>query len=351
MSHKPSPYFRQKLAETFDKSVEELGLVTEVPVFPSDTKMSNTLPTIAVDPATISMPFHWHFPYLRNPFFTGREDVLMELHTALMTAKTAALTQAQAISGLGGIGKTQIAIEYSYRYREHYSAVLWVNASSRNILLDEFVKLAALLDLPEKREPDQNIVLVAIHRWLVGHPGWLLILDNVDDLLSINDVLPRQSAGSVLITTRLQALGGLAQSIKVNTMVEDEAILFLLRRTKFLTPQMPLARIDLQTQHLAAEIVTELDALPLALDQAGAYIEETHCALSTYITLYRTHKSILLSRRGQSAVDHPEPVTATWEISFQEIQKANPAAADLLHLLAFFNVDAIPEEILDKRIG
>ena len=346
MSHRPSPYFRQRLAETFGKSIEELGLATEAPVLVQDAAMNATSPTIMAAPAVIPRPFYWHVPYLRNPFFTGRVEVLTGLHTGFMDARTSNLTQVLAISGLGGIGKTQIAIEYAYRYSTLYTAVLWVNASSRDILVDEFVKQAAFLDLPEKMESDQDIVLAAIYRWLMTHPGWLLILDNAIDLLSINDILPRQGTGSVLITTRLQALGGLAQSIEVHAMEQDEGILFLLLRAKLLNSPVSLAQIDQQTLKQATEIVRELAALPLALDQAGAYIEETHSNLSSYTTLYRTHRGALLSRRGQSSVDHPEPVTTTWEISFQAIQQANPAAAELLHLLVFFNVDAIPEEIL-----
>ena len=100
------------------------------------------------------------------------------------------MTQAQAISGLGGIGKTQVAVEYAYRYRNHYQAIFWINATSRDAISADFVILAALLDLPEQQEKDQDIVLRAVKRWLSSHTHWLLILDNVDDLEMIVDFLP-----------------------------------------------------------------------------------------------------------------------------------------------------------------
>src|SRR5712691_589736 len=153
----PSPYFRQKLGGLFGKSLQELGLFSEVE--DSDSEQGGIT-------STSSMSI-WNVPYRRNPFFTGREEILVNLFQALNSSKRAALTQAKAISGLGGIGKTQIAVEYAYRYREYYDAVLWVTASSRDTLITEFVLLAVLLDLPERHEQDQEIVLTAVKRWLV----------------------------------------------------------------------------------------------------------------------------------------------------------------------------------------
>lgn len=98
----------------------------------------------------LTFPSIWNVPHRRNPFFTGREDILKNLHTTLTEGKTATLTQPQAISGLGGIGKTQIAIEYAYRYGYEYRAVLWVKADSREVLISDLVSIADPLDLPEK---------------------------------------------------------------------------------------------------------------------------------------------------------------------------------------------------------
>src|SRR5438067_2179349 len=124
----------------------------------------------------------WNVPYERNPFFTGREAILTSLHGSLQTDRAAVLTQPQGISGLGGIGKTQTSVEYAYRYQDEYQAVLWVRADSKPVLTAEFVNLAALLDLPEKDEEDQRLVVASVMRWLREHTHWLMIFDNADDI-------------------------------------------------------------------------------------------------------------------------------------------------------------------------
>ena len=338
----PSPYYRQRLGELFGKSVQELDLVPDSSQERSDDE--STFPGTP-DSRTSSPPLPiWNVPYRCNLFFTGREDVLAHLYTVLRSSKAAALTQ--AISGLGGIGKTQIAVEYAYRSHDHYQAIFWVNASTRDALSADFVILAVLLSLPEQHEQDQDIVVRAVKRWLSTHKHWLLILDNVDDLDMIVDFLPMHGRGDVLLTTRLQASGTIAQSIEVEKMGLDEGVTFLLRRTKVIAPGASLDEAMKENQAQAAEIVAVLDGLPLALDQAGAYIEETRCGLSQYLSLYGTRRKELLLRRGRFPVDHPNSVVATWSLSFQHVEQESLAAADLLHILAFLNPEAIPEEII-----
>ncbi len=341
----PGPYFRQRLVGAFGKSLEELGLFIEAENASSEELGTKRVPAVALAPVlTLNT-----VPYRRNAFFTGREDILTTLSTTLKNKQAAALTQAQAISGLGGIGKTQIAVEYAYRSADYYQAMLWATASSRDALIADFVMLADLLGLPEKEEQDQNIVVRAVKLWLATtQTSWLLILDNVDDLEMIAEFLPAQGIGDVLMTTRLQALGALAHGIEVEKMGRDEGVMFLLRRTQSLALGMPLKQAEREHQAQAAAIVAELDGLPLALDQAGAYIEETRCGFAAYQHLYRTRRKDLLQRRGRFPVDHPESVTATWSISFQQVEQESPAVADLLRLLAFLDPEAIPEEILSE---
>src|SRR5947209_911601 len=340
----PSPYYRQRLGELFGKSIQELGLLPA-----SSEERDEEITTFSDTPDSYTStppPPIWNVPHRRNPFFTGREEILAHLYTLLRSSKAAALTQAQAISGLGGIGKTQVAVEYAYRYRDHYQAIFWINATSREVLSADFVILAALLNLPEQQEKDQDIVKRAVKRWLTTHTGWLLILDNVDDLEMIVDFLPVAGTGDVLITTRLQALGTVAQRIEVEKMVLDEGVMFLLRRTKVLTPGSSLDQVPKEKQAQATEIVTALDGLPLALDQAGAYIEETRCGLSRYLELYGTRRKELLLRRGRFPINHPDSVIATWSLSFQQVEQESVAAADLLRLFAFLDPEAIPEEMI-----
>jgi tetratricopeptide (TPR) repeat protein len=298
----------------------------------------------------------WNIPYLRNPFFTGREDLLKQLHdnltqnkaTALMQAqqKSSDSPQAQAISGLGGIGKTQTAVEYAYRYRDEYHYVLWANAATRDELITSFVGLAALLNLPEKQEQDQANIVAAIKQWFTTHDGWLLIVDNADDLAMAADFLPSGGKGHLLLTTRAHALGSLANGIEVEKMDTQQGMLLLLRRAKVLALDTPLDDAPQIDRTAASAIVQEMDGLPLAIDQAGAFIEETGCSVSDYLQRYRQRQDVLLKRRGGPGKEHPEPVATTWSLSFERVEQLDPLAAELLRYCAFLAPDAIPEQMI-----
>ena len=320
----PGPYYRQKLCLLFGKSPEELGFVLAHP--------------------SVSL---WNVPYGRNSFFTAREEVLDLLHIA-MTGQTSstAVGQPYAMSGLGGIGKTHLAVEYAYRHRHDYQSVFWVRAESADLLVSDLLALAVLLDLPMRNEAKQGEIVVAVLRWLDTHEGWLLILDNADTLEEISAYIPSKGTGRVLLTTRAFSTGTIAQRIELDKMTIEEGMLFLLRRMKRIRGKATLESVPESIRSQARAIVEEVDALPLALDQAGAYIEDTGSDLSHYLTVYRTQRRRVLRRRGQDAAGHPEPVTVTWLLSFEKIRQINVAAADLLHLLAFLHPDRIPESLI-----
>src|SRR5437588_2562977 len=120
----------------------------------------------------------WNVTYQRNPFFTGREEVLNQLQKGLREENAVALSHPQGISGLGGIGKTQTAIEYAYRYHSDYHAVFWLKADSSGTLTLDFISIAHLLNLREKDEQDQQVIVDAVMQWLRTHTHWLLIFDN-----------------------------------------------------------------------------------------------------------------------------------------------------------------------------
>jgi DNA-binding XRE family transcriptional regulator len=176
---------------------------------------------------------YWNVPYQRNPYFVGRETVLQSLRQTLIPgAKTTTLTQ--SISGLGGIGKTQVAIEYAHHYGEYYEAVLWIQADSLEVATAAWLQLATqVLGLPEQQEAEQQIA--EVKRWLQKRHGWLLILDNVENPQGIlSTFVPSKHQGSVLITTRKRDAGALADSTVLPLLSEEEAILFLLRRAGFI---------------------------------------------------------------------------------------------------------------------
>jgi transcriptional regulator with XRE-family HTH domain len=173
---------------------------------------------------------HWSVPLPRNPFFTGREEILEALHTQLGADRTVALTQSSALHGLGGIGKTQIALEYAYRYALEYSAVFWIEAETVTRITASLLRLAACLHLPERQEADQLRMLAEIQRWLTTHHHWLLIWDNLEDLELLWHWLPPARQGAILITTRSPVLGPLALGMDLLPMGNEEGRLFLLRR-------------------------------------------------------------------------------------------------------------------------
>ncbi|HEY1351080.1 MAG TPA: FxSxx-COOH system tetratricopeptide repeat protein [Ktedonobacteraceae bacterium] len=287
----------------------------------------------------------WQLPFLRNPYFTGREPLLRRLHQILAAHNTGVCSQIRALSGLGGIGKTQIAIEYSYRYGSEYEAVLWVQADSRETLLADIAGLAFALDLPEQEEREQFRVVAAVKRWLQTHTSWLLIVDNAEERAAVLDVLPRQSGGAVLVTTRSQTDWPQIKKLEVETMSQHEGVSLLLRRSACAPDdedQVPVAK----DQQAAQELWVRMGGLPLALDQAGAYIQTCRCSLADYLELYRYHRRVLLQRRGAESPEHPDAVTATWALSFQRVAQQDAGAAELLRLCAFLSPDAIPEELL-----
>ncbi len=292
------------------------------------------------------LPTKQNIPYQRNPLFTGREDVLKRLHTALKEGKTTALTQPQAVSGLGGIGKTQAAVEYAYRYQDDYEFIQWVKAESTESLISDFVTIAYLLDLPEQQEQERSRIVEAVKRWFKERTGWLLIFDNADDLTLIRDFLPSGGKGHILLTTREQATGRIAQRIELEKMESEEGALFLLRRAALLNLDAQLDTASPTDHEAAGEIVQAMEGLPLALDQAGAFIDETRCSLSDYLHAYHARQHELLQRRGRLVTGHPDSVAATFSLSFKKLQQTNPAAADLLRLCAFLDPDVIQEEII-----
>ena len=321
-----SPYYRQRLHEIFEKTPAELGLEPE------------SSPAARIK----------NIPITRNRFFTGREPLLTLLHDRLSTARSAALTQPQALYGLGGIGKTQTAAEYAFRHGEDYTHVFWVRAATRETLTADFVEMAGLLELPENDEQDQQRMITAVKRWLAAHDGWLLILDNADDLRQAQEFLPSSHKGYLLFTTHAQAGGQIAANVEVKKLNLQDGTLLLLRWTRLVSMDASIEQASAADRAAAERIVREMDGLPLAIVQAGAYIEETGCNLADYLDLYATHRKELLARRSSLVLDYPDSVATTWSLSFQQVEQQNPTAADVLRLCAFLAPDAIPEELLTR---
>jgi tetratricopeptide (TPR) repeat protein len=278
----------------------------------------------------------WTVPHGHNPFFTGRTQVFDNLHREL------AARSKVAISGMGGIGKTQTAAQYARHHREEYKAVLSANAGSKDSLESDFGALAATLNLPVRNDSDKKNATIAVKRWLDEHSGWLLILDNADDFELVSDLLRREWAGHILLTTRAHATGSISK-VDLNVMGSEEGALLLLRRAKLIAPDETLGAASEADRESATEITRELGGLPLALDQAGAFIEEMSSSLAEYLEHYRLEGNQLTVEHGGYIPDH-DPVTITFSMAFRNVAESSAAAADLVKVCAFLAPDAIPEE-------
>jgi tetratricopeptide (TPR) repeat protein/class 3 adenylate cyclase len=269
----------------------------------------------------------------RNPNFTGRSGLLDCLHSQLHPGQPAAVVQvqAQAVHGLGGVGKTQLALEYAHRNIGDYDLVWWVTAEQPAAIPSQLVALARRLGLPEQAKQTETVH--ALWDALRQCDRWLLIFDNAEHPSELHPWWPPTS-GRVLVTSRNPTWASLAATISVDVLPRPEAVAFLRHR---------VGRDDPDLNRLAEA----LGDLPLALEQAAAYLEETATTPSEYLDLLGTHARELfaLGRPASTA----QTIATTWAVSLHQLRQHAPAAEDLLVLLAFLAADDIPRPLLAEH--
>ncbi|HZO74484.1 MAG TPA: FxSxx-COOH system tetratricopeptide repeat protein [Ktedonobacteraceae bacterium] len=288
-----------------------------------------------------------HCPYRQNAFFTDRETIFSAL-TSFFTFSQTRQTRMVALHGLGGIGKTQIALEYLYRSSRLYQSILWLNASSRERFHAEVNALADEIALPEKDRTDEDHLFAAVKRWLQSQTNWLLVLDHLDDFTLIDLIVPAQGSGHVLLTTRIQVAWEMAEALPIAQLDTDAGVFFLLQRAEIIPTGASLDQAPPAAIQQATAVVQAMDGFPLALDQAGAYLAETGCGLATYLTLLQQERASLLSRRGRIAgrQNHPDSVTITLSLTIEKVVQQRATNLPLLRLLAFLHPESIPYELL-----
>ena len=206
----------------------------------------------------------------------------------------------EAISGLGGIGKTQTAVEYAYRYRDKYQAVLWLDAESPLALKAGCGELARRMQLPHP-ENDLDQAVLALKQWLATQPGWLLILDNADDPDALKPFLPDAEHGHILVTSRAQDFQdlGIINPVQLEQWPVEDATAFLLKRCG-------REDADAEERNAAAQLARALDGLPLALEQAAAYIAAGHgLTFRRYLESYRSEGLKRLEARRPALGKYP----------------------------------------------
>ncbi|MCJ1386317.1 hypothetical protein MMC17_009443 [Xylographa soralifera] len=286
--------------------------------------------------------------------FVAREKELSNVHELLHghSSRTCVV-----LHGLGGIGKTQLAIEYVRRHKERYTAMFWLNANDPDSLQLSFRDVAqqilkyhpstSLLAGVDSDDLDQ--VVYAVKAWLdlQKNTRWLMIYDNYDNpktsgnldrsAVDIRQYLPQSDQGSIIITTRSSRVSQ-GRRVYIQKLLDIKESLEILSNMS--------GREDIAEDPSAVELVKELDGLPLALSTAGAYLEHVPMALSDYLGFYKTSWLKLQTTSPQLESYEDRSLYTTWQITFDRIQQQNPASANLLKLWAYFDRQDIWFELL-----
>ncbi|MSR56633.1 MAG: toll/interleukin-1 receptor domain-containing protein [Planctomycetaceae bacterium] len=279
-----------------------------------------------------SLPRVWNVPHPRNPNFVGREELLARLRSALLLRQPAALVQ--AITGLGGVGKTEAAVEYAYRHVDDFDVVWWIRAEQPATLAGDFAALASPLNLPEKDSLDQESVIDAVREWLERHERWLLVFDNVHTPEDLYKYLPRAATGQVLVTSRNANWKGPAAQLHVEVFRRDESVRFLLQRAG--TTDRDSSASEIAMEREAAEwLGAELGDLPLALDLAAAYIRAKRIFLKDYLRLFQEAFQGIRST-----------VAGAIELNIEQARQQSEHCEAILTLCAFLAPDDIPIDVL-----
>ncbi|KAI9775783.1 MAG: hypothetical protein M1816_005768, partial [Peltula sp. TS41687] len=299
----------------------------------------------------------WNVPFERNLSFVGRSSQLERLESTLFVSGR---TQKTAIFGLGGVGKTQIALELAHRIREKYGdcSLLWVPATNVESLQQTYLNIGQQLGIPGL-EGKQAEVYKLVQQYLSQKTAgqWLLIFDNADDVdmwigstsgrASLTDFLPQSSRGSIIFTTRSRKIAvHLARQniVKVSEMDQETATQLLAKS---------LADPSLLGNHQdTAQLVEQLTFLPLAIAQAAAYINKNGIAFADYLSLLNDQEENVVDILSEDFKDEARyqdvknPVATTWLISFNQIRRHDPLAAEYLSIMSCIDPKNIPQSLL-----
>lgn len=306
---------------------------------------------------------HYLIPYTSNPDFVGRSDILESLKDQLGHSESIPRNKAHlraSLCGLGGVGKTQAALAYAYWLQEAHPEIslFWVHANSAERFAHSYASIAEECHIPDYDESSGLDSLSVVKSWLESKDSgkWLMIVDNADDMQlffpsgdgeKFSDYIPECAHGTTLITTRNLQVGSRLtrgkRPIEVNKMDEDESVQLLIRG---------LQGIDEDPKDLL-RLSSRLEFLPLALVQASAFIQENTITVDKYLELLDGSEKGLVDLLSEDfeAVGRdsatPRAVTETWILSFRQIQRQYPFAAELLSLMSLFDRQSIPMDFLE----
>ncbi|MFH8469996.1 FxSxx-COOH system tetratricopeptide repeat protein [Streptomyces sp. NPDC017991] len=301
--------------------------------------MSTTTGTPATgDPALmVNVP-------LRNNSFVGRMGLLRTVKDELRARDTAAVLP-HALHGLGGVGKSQLALEYVYRHQREYNVICWIPAERESLILTALAGLAARLRVAPAGQdgggaPTANTAVPAVLEALrtgVPYDNWLLVFDNAENVELVRNFFPANGPGKIIVTSRNREWERVAMSLPVNVFEREESVELLQKRSPDLSPG--------DADMLAAA----LGDLPLAVEQAGAWRAVTGMLVEDYIDLLDSRSPEIL--RLDPAPDYPVSVAAAWDISLGRIKENSPGARELLDICACMAPEPIPLSLLRRSRG
>ena len=275
-----------------------------------------------------TLPEIWNVPH-RNIHFMGRDTDLERIESALQEDSEDGIPQPVVVYGLGGIGKTSVAVEFAYRNMDRYDVVWWVRSEEPATMASDYGALAARLGILREDEKDQRIMIEVARGWLERtEKKWLIIFDNAEEEDELVRFLPRGGIGHILITSRNPGWS-VAECIELRKWSRDDSVNYI------------LDRVGQEDRVSASKLAQELDDYPLALTQAAAYINKRKKTLTSYLSIFEKHKLEVLER-GKPTSEYHSTVATTWEMAFREIDEESHASIDLLNLFSYLAPDDIP---------
>ncbi|WP_405581782.1 FxSxx-COOH system tetratricopeptide repeat protein [Streptomyces sp. NBC_01092] len=275
-------------------------------------------------------PFVFSLP-IRNPSFTGREELLGHVRERLRAGNGTVL-----LRGMGGVGKTMLALEFAHRFKSDYDVVWHIQADQRNLAVEQFAGLAGHLEISERKNPTATAAAVK-DALRLGRPysRWLLILDNVEHVNDLSDLLVSSKAGHVLITSqRSEGWERYAEIADVGVFEREESVAHLKRRLT-----------ECSTEE-ADEVASALGDLPLAVEHAAAVLKESGLQTQEYVKLLERQPAA--DTAGLSPDDRLLDVSKTWSVAIGQLNKNFPPAVQLLKLAAWFSPEPISMDLLQS---
>lgn len=263
--------------------------------------------------------------------FVGRERLLADLIATTRATRRARIVH--VLHGLGGVGKSQTALEFAHRVADRFSCRWWINAEEPGLISQQIAELgrAAGIRFPASSNPSATVMA-----WLATRDDWLMIFDNAAEPVSTARFLP-DGRGIVLVTSRRRGWGELGRSSLVDIMSRDETVALLTARFEHLDPTV------------ADQIAAEIGDLPLAAAQVASYLDQTDINPGRYLEMFRTQQSLLLGRGD--VIGYPARVDTTWTLSFARLRDESPAGLALIETASMLAPDDIPIDIFSQSPG